>query len=76
MSTWLEPAQKWRLVRLHLGWDLTAEAGGGSHSISCAYAVPDDGRNLGDLTLAELRAYPAATAAAMLDEIVGEHRKD
>lgn len=72
MSDW--HPNKWRLVELRLGWDLSAEAGGGSHSITCTYAIPDDGRDLIDMTMEELRAYPAVTATALLDKVVKSHK--
>lgn len=65
----------WRIVTLHIGVDFAAEAGGGSRSYTNTYVVPDDGRDIGDLTLAELRAYPVASAVALLDGVVADHRE-
>lgn len=67
--------RRWRVVTLHIGVDFAAEAGGGSRSFTNTYAVPDDGRDIDDLTLAELRAYPIASAAALLDGVVADHRE-
>lgn len=60
---------KWRVVKI--GVDLSADVGGGSYTRT--YAVPDDGRHPMDYTLGELRAYPAASALAMLNEILASH---
>ena len=68
-----QPVKKWRIIRLQGGYDLSAEAGGGSHSFDNTYAVPDDGRDLMELTLGELKAYPATSALALLDRIVSKH---
>jgi len=68
-----QPVKKWRVIRLQGGYDLAANAGGGSHHFDNTYAVPDDGRDLMDLTLGELKAYPAVSALALLDRIVSEH---
>lgn len=66
---------KWRVVKLTMGLDLSNEAGGGSRSFTNTYAIPDDGRDIEDLTLGELMAYPFASAAALLDGVVADHRK-
>lgn len=65
----------WRVVKLDIGVDFSKEAGGGSRSFTNTYAIPDDGRDLGDLTLAELCRYPAASATALLDGVVADHRR-
>lgn len=64
---------EFRVVRLKLAWDLSAEAGGGSDGIECTYAVPNDGRDVMDMTMEELRAWPSVSALAILDRIVTEH---
>lgn len=66
---------EFRVIRMTLGWDLSEETGGGSHNIECTYAVPNDGRDLMDMTLEELRAWPGATALAMLDQIIAKHNR-
>lgn len=68
-----QPVKKWRIIRLQGGYDLSAEAGGGSHAFDNTYAVPDDGRKLMDMTLEEIRAYPGASALALLDRVVAGH---
>jgi len=65
----------WRVVTLHCGVDLSAEAGGGSYSFEVTYAVPDDGRDIAEMTLAELQAYPIASATALLGRVVSDHRQ-
>lgn len=66
---------KWRVIKLTMGLDLSKEAGGGSRTFTNTYAIPDDGRDIGNLTLAELMAYPVASAAALLNGVVADHRK-
>lgn len=61
----MEP-KPFRVVKLHVAFD--------GHHTASTYAVPDDGRDLMDMTLAELRACPVATADAMLDEMVAARR--
>ena len=39
------------------------------------YAVPDDGRDLDDITLGELRPIPWMDADAFLDRVCGAHRE-
>lgn len=62
--TWLPT--NWRVVKLGVEFD--------GISFTNTYAIPDDGRDIDDLTLGELMAYPMASAAALLDSVVNDHR--
>lgn len=63
--------KKWRIVKIGVDWP--EEAGGGSFTNT--YAIPDDGRDIMDITLGELRTYHPVSAIALLDEVVTRHKE-
>lgn len=51
-----------RVLRLSVGYESNRE-------VILHFAVPDDGRHLGDITLGELRPLPGVDADQMLERI-------
>jgi hypothetical protein len=57
----------WRVVRFGVAFQ--------DISFTNTYVVPNDGRDIEDLTLAELKAYPALSGIALLDGVVSDHAR-